>query len=173
MQQYTLVSAPFGSVGLVISGQGLSNLLLLSQSPGRARRQMQTSFPQAQYQPHFLPSLEKQLKDYFSGLPLQLRAPLDLSSCRPFQKKVLQDCSQIDYGRTMTYGQLARQIGRPKAARAVGGALARNPVPLIVPCHRVIAGDGKLGGFSAEQGIRVKRWLLELEAANRNNTLNQ
>jgi methylated-DNA-[protein]-cysteine S-methyltransferase len=165
MQQFTVIFAPFGSVGLVTTDRGLSNLLLLSQTPGRARRRVQRFFPGASYEPHLLPNLQKQLQDYFVGNGVRFRIKMNLSAMRSFQKEVLLACAEIKYGETMTYGQLANRIGRPKAARAVGGALARNPVPLVIPCHRVIAGDGKLGGFSAEQGVRIKRWLLELEAS--------
>lgn len=81
----------------------------------------------------------------------------------PFARKVTAACRRIPWGKTLTYGQLANQAGRPGAARAVGSVMARNRVPLIVPCHRVIPASGGLGGFSAPQGVSMKQRLLELE----------
>ncbi|MEM8944910.1 MAG: methylated-DNA--[protein]-cysteine S-methyltransferase [Planctomycetota bacterium] len=83
----------------------------------------------------------------------------------PFARKVVAACREIPYGETRTYGELAKQAGRPGAARAVGSVMARNRVPLIVPCHRVVPASGKLGGFSAPQGVAMKRRLLEMEQA--------
>jgi len=82
----------------------------------------------------------------------------------PFQRRVYRRCRRIPYGQTLTYGRLAVLAGSPRAARAVGRCMARNPVPLVVPCHRVVGSGGKLGGYSAPGGIRLKRRLLELEA---------
>ncbi len=76
---------------------------------------------------------------------------------------MLRACARIPYGRTRTYGALAREIGAPRAARAVGGAMAANPIPLLIPCHRVLAANNRMGGFSAEGGVGVKRRMLELE----------
>ena len=80
-----------------------------------------------------------------------------------FSEKVLITCRGVEYGRTVSYGQLARLAGRPGAGQAVGNVLSRNPVPLIIPCHRVIRSDGKIGGFSAAGGIKLKQKMLELE----------
>jgi methylated-DNA-[protein]-cysteine S-methyltransferase len=80
-----------------------------------------------------------------------------------FGRKVIAACRKIAWGQTLTYGQLARRAGRPRAARAVGSVMARNRVPLIVPCHRVVAASGGLGGFSAPQGISMKERLLDME----------
>ena len=82
-----------------------------------------------------------------------------------FQADVLRACRQIPYGQTASYGQLARRIGRPTAARAVAGALGRNPIPLVIPCHRVIYSDGRSGGFSAAGGVELKERLLALEGS--------
>ena len=82
-----------------------------------------------------------------------------------FQADVLHACRQIPYGRTVSYGELARRIGRPTAARAVAGALGRNPIPLVIPCHRVLYSDGRSGGFSAAGGVALKVRLLTLEGS--------
>lgn len=89
--------------------------------------------------------------------------PVSLTHLTGFQRRVLQACRQIPVGQTRSYGQLAQQAGSPRAARAVGTVMANNHVPLIIPCHRVIAAGGKLGGFSAPTGTRLKRRLQRLE----------
>jgi methylated-DNA-[protein]-cysteine S-methyltransferase len=96
--------------------------------------------------------------------------PVDLSRAEPFDRRVYALAREIAPGETRTYGELARGLDEPDA-RAVGVALARNPVPLVVPCHRVVAADGGLGGFSAPGGVATKRRLLEIEGAGRAQTL--
>jgi methylated-DNA-[protein]-cysteine S-methyltransferase len=105
-----------------------------------------------------------QLKAYFAG---QLRA-FSLNLClnvTPFQERVLRAVRRIPYGKTATYGELAKKIGCPRASRAVGQANARNPIPIVIPCHRVIGSDGKLTGFGG--GLGVKQALLDLEQRHR------
>ncbi|MHC4405360.1 MAG: methylated-DNA--[protein]-cysteine S-methyltransferase [Planctomycetota bacterium] len=92
---------------------------------------------------------------------------VDLGPSTEFQREVLECCRQIPYGETLTYGELAARAGRPGAARAVGQCMAANPIPLVIPCHRVVASGGRLGGYSAAGGVPVKRRLLEMEAGNR------
>lgn len=108
-------------------------------------------------------SVIRQLKKYFKGIPLDFNCPLDLKGT-PFQKKVWAALSKIPYGQTRSYKEIAQWIGHPKAFRAVGNANGKNPIPLIVPCHRVIASHGGLGGFG--HGIKVKKQLLDLEKAH-------
>jgi len=91
--------------------------------------------------------------------------PVDLSAAAPFARQVLEATRQIPPGRTITYGELARSVGRPDAARAVGQIMASNPIPLIIPCHRVVAAGGKAGGFSAPGGWATKADLLAIERA--------
>jgi len=104
---------------------------------------------------------------YFNGEPVGFDdLPCALPSETSFAGKVLRACREIPYGQTVSYGHLAMRIGREDAARAVAGAVAKNPVPLIVPCHRVTYADGRLGGFSAAGGPELKQRMLTLEAAN-------
>lgn len=105
--------------------------------------------------------IAKQLTDYFSGKKVRFTVPVDLDGLTPFDKKVLKELAKISYGSVLTYKQLAKKTGGEKYARAVGNALGRNPVPVILPCHRVIKSNGSLGGFSG--GILWKRILLALE----------
>ena len=105
----------------------------------------------------------EQILEYLNGSRREFDAEVDWSYIKPFQVEVLKAALAIPFGAFLTYGQIARQLGKPAASRAVGGALAHNPVPIIIPCHRVVAADGSLTGFSASDGIRAKQWLLELE----------
>jgi methylated-DNA-[protein]-cysteine S-methyltransferase len=108
-------------------------------------------------------SITGEMKQYFSGKEVFLNCAMDWSSLSPFQQKVYKAAMKVPYGTVETYGNLARRIGCPKGARAVGGALSKNPFPLVVPCHRIVRGDGGLGGFSARGGIVLKKKLLKLE----------
>jgi methylated-DNA-[protein]-cysteine S-methyltransferase len=90
---------------------------------------------------------------------------IELGHCTPLVRRVLACCRQVGYGRTISYGQLAARAGVPRAARAVGNCMAANPLPLIVPCHRVVLADGRPGSYSAPGGTRMKRRLLAMERA--------
>ena len=105
-------------------------------------------------------SAAAQVKEYLAGRRQTFDLPLALMGT-DFQKRVWKAMSRIPYGRTRTYGQVARQVGRPAAARVIGAACAANPVPLVVPCHRVVGHNGALTGFGG--GLAWKQWLLDLE----------
>ena len=106
--------------------------------------------------------LVRELKLYFSGIPVAFSdIPLDLAETTPFQQAVWKAAQAIPWGKTISYRGLAEQIGKSNAARAVGQALGRNPIPILIPCHRILAKDDRLGGFSA--GLDWKRHLLALE----------
>ena len=107
----------------------------------------------------------KEFAHYFEGKRVKFSAKLDLSGLSPFAQTVLRALAKVPYGKTITYGELARRAGSPKAARAVGSILASNPLPIVIPCHRVIAGEGSLGGFRAPGGLKLKRKLLRMERA--------
>lgn len=106
----------------------------------------------------------QQLREYFEGARREFQLGIDWTGLTPFQQRVLQVTRHIPFGHTLTYKEVALQAGSPRAARAAGQALARNPVAIVVPCHRVVAHDGSLCGFSAEGGIATKRWLLTHES---------
>mgnify|MGYP000850979676 CR=1 FL=1 len=108
----------------------------------------------------FMKEARKELEEYFKGTRKTFTLPLSLEGT-PFQKKVWQVLMTIPYGKTMTYKQVAEAIGNPKACRAVGLANNRNPIPIIVPCHRVIGSNGKLVGYAG--GLHIKEKLLEME----------
>jgi methylated-DNA-[protein]-cysteine S-methyltransferase len=110
-------------------------------------------------------SLVLRLQAYAEGLPMDFRdIHLDLARWSGFQQAVLRRCRAILYGQTMTYGELAAAAGAPRAARAVGNCMAANPMPLLIPCHRVIPATGWYGWYSAPGGTRMKQRLLALEA---------
>ncbi len=105
-----------------------------------------------------------QLKEYQVGQRQVFDMPIAIATGTPFQQKVWQALRQIPYGQTISYAQLANHIGQPTACRAVANANGKNPISLIIPCHRVIASDGKLGGYTG--GIEIKQTLLDIEQAS-------
>lgn len=107
----------------------------------------------------------KQVLEYLDGKRTTFDLPLDLSSMSEFQRRVLGIALKIPRGKYLTYGDVAKAIGKPQASRAVGQALGHNPVPIVIPCHRVLGSDGSLHGYSGGGGIQTKKWLLELEGA--------
>ena len=107
-----------------------------------------------------------QLHEYFSARRVSFDLPVDLSALTPFQREVLATACRISAGQVWTYRRIAEAMGRPKSSRPVGQALAHNPIPIVIPCHRVIASDGTLGGYSGGSGLDAKGWLLRLEGAH-------
>ena len=112
------------------------------------------------------PKLE-QVAAYLVGKTRSLEMEIDWSGLTEFQVSVYRAVCVVPYGQTATYGQIAAEIGRPKAARTVGAANGANPLPLIIPCHRLVGADGSLRGYGGVGGVQTKRWLLDLEAAHR------
>ncbi len=114
--------------------------------------------------PHWIAELAARLQSYAAGNREQFDdVRLDLAHLSQFQSRVVKACRRIHRGKVRTYGELAVASGSPRAARAVGSVMARNRFPIIIPCHRVVGASGSLGGFSARDGIKMKRRMLELE----------
>ena len=157
------VETAWGPMAIVARGGKLVGVVLPEASAARVAAQVAERWPDAARDDWLLPEVVAALDDYFAGRRARFDAPCDLSALTAFQRDVLAACAAVPAGRTVTYGELARRVGRPKAARAVGGAMAANPVPLVVPCHRVVGSGGQLGGFSAGCGTDLKRRLLEHE----------
>lgn len=107
----------------------------------------------------------KELGEYLEGKRHAFTIPVDWTLFRPFQREALQAIYRIPYSETRTYHDIAIQLGRPNASRAVGRANATNPMPLVIPCHRVIGTDGKLHGYGGGAGLPTKEWLLKMEGA--------
>ena len=104
-----------------------------------------------------------QIREYLQGTRKVFTLPIDWSVFRPFQRNVLKAAARIPFGAITTYGNLAKAVKQPKAARAVGGVMKHNPILLIIPCHRVVNSQKRLTGFSAPGGLKTKSWLLKME----------
>ncbi len=117
------------------------------------------------YSPKHVREAADQLKQYLAGERFDFTLSIDWTVLRPFQQSVLQATYAIPYGETRTYKEIAEHIGRPRSARAVGRAEATNPMPLVLPCHRVIGCDGKLHGYGTGEGLKTKEWLLKMEGS--------
>jgi len=145
------------------SAKGLLRTTLPHPSAQEIRQLLSDSINHATRSPHQFEDLMKRLKLYFRGHQVTFSDNLDLSGATVFQREVWETARLIPYGETRSYTWVAEQIGKPKAVRAVGQALGRNPLPIIIPCHRVLTCNGRLGGYTG--GIETKKILLRLECA--------
>ena len=163
--KYTIFDTKCGSFGLAASRSALLRTHLHAPDPEKIKDALLKNLPNPQYDKDLLKTLQKQIIDYFDGCTVNfsLHIPLALDGFSQFAVTVLTVCRDVRFNQTITYARLAKKAGRPTAARAVGRIMAKNPVPLIVPCHRVIRTDGTLGGFSATGGIALKKKLLSHE----------
>jgi methylated-DNA-[protein]-cysteine S-methyltransferase len=109
-----------------------------------------------------LDKARKQIDEYFAGKRKSFQIPVSLSGTE-FQRSVWSAVTDIPFGKVLSYGEVGHETGRPTAGRAVGGAVGANPVPIIIPCHRVLASDGRITGYSGGNGIETKAWLLDHE----------
>ena len=160
-----LKGTPLGNLWLAVSDLGLV-AVEWSQSQVEFEAYLTKRFKRsAEHNPDKVKDASKELSEYLTGKRRQFTLPIDWSLMRPFQQAALQATFAIPYGETRTYGELAAQIGRLRAARAIGRAEATNPMPLVIPCHRVIGADGKLHGYGGGEGLKTKEWLLRLEGA--------
>ena len=162
---YTLIDTELGQIGLVGSSLGLRRVVLPQPSPGAVLQLIMQGFPGAIADPAPFGALPQRLRRYLKGEDVSFGDKLDLTGASPFRRAVWEAARAIPYGETQSYGWIAQQIGKPKAQRAVGQALAKNPLPIVVPCHRVMGKDGSLTGF--EGGLEMKKCLLEIEALSR------
>ena len=156
------VESPLGTVRLAATGRGLVRIAL----PGGASKAFDGWLRRELGDVERVPGLgvldeaADELRGYFGGQLREFKVKLDLRGTE-FQKSVWHQLSKIPYGETRSYGELARMVGRPRAQRAVGAANGMNPVPIVIPCHRVIEASGRIGGYSA--GLDNKRFLLAFE----------
>jgi len=152
--RYTKIESPVGPLLLVADGAGLRKIFFEN---GRDRAQLDSSWTE---DARFFNDTISQLHSYFAGGLKEFDLPLAPEGT-PFQLKVWKRLCEIPYGETMSYGELARRIGNPNASRAVGLANGANPIPIVIPCHRVIGSNGKLTGYGG--GLPIKEKLLALE----------
>ena len=150
------IDSPVGKLKLVASDDGLVAVLWENDNPRRVR--LGESLEDESHP--ILIATQRQLDEYFAGKRNNFSVPLDMRGTR-FQKDVWAALRAIPFGETRSYGQLAKQLGNPRASRAVGAANGKNPLSIIVPCHRVIGSDGQLTGFAG--GLNTKTHLLKLE----------
>ena len=161
--KYAAFNTSKGWIGILSSSKGLLGTTLPQCSAQAARQLLGDRVNYATYSPHWFEDLMERFRTYFGGHQVAFPDELDLSGATPFQRKVWEITRLIPYGKTRSYIWVAEQIKQPGAAQAVGQALSRNPLPIIVPCHRVVASDGSLGGFGG--GVEMKRYLISLEAS--------
>lgn len=159
---YKIIASPVGNLELVARGDCLAAILWEKDNPP-ARVRLGERLESANHP--VLMETERQLREYFAGKRTVFTVSLDMAGTG-FQKKVWDALLAIPFGQTRTYADIARQIGNPKACRAMGAANGRNPVSIIVPCHRAIGSDGQLHGFAG--GLDAKRYLLALESSRLN-----
>jgi methylated-DNA-[protein]-cysteine S-methyltransferase len=153
---YTIMTSPVGDLTLVGSDRGLAAVLWENDRPGRVRLNI---VGEDRHHP-VLVETERQLTEYFAGNRKTFSVKLDFAGTE-FQNKVWQALLAIPFGETRSYGEIAKELGNPKAMRAVGAANGKNPISIIAPCHRVIGSTGKLTGFAG--GLEAKAHLLALE----------
>ncbi len=167
-QGFTIFETPIGSCGISWSASGITGLQLPEATPERTRSRLQrrwTGAVKTAPPPDVQRAIDRVLA-LLAGEAIDLcDIALDLDAAPDFHRKVYHVARTILPGRTMTYGEIAKKLGVPHESREVGQALGRNPVAIIVPCHRVLGADGKMGGFSATGGVTTKRRILEIEGA--------
>lgn len=159
-------NTPLDTLWIAVTETGLAAIAFCHEQAGFSDWLARHGYKQIEYDEERTAEARRQILEYLAGARTAFTLPLDLSLLNDFQTQVLQATLAIPYGSTTTYGALAEQLGRPRAARAIGRAEATNPLPLVMPCHRVIGKDGSLRGYGGPQGIQNKAWLLELERKN-------
>jgi methylated-DNA-[protein]-cysteine S-methyltransferase len=159
----TTKQTPLGRILIAANDKGLVSIRIQGDQQ-RFSRDLKTRF-QAEiiHNENYNKQAIQQIQDYLTGMREAFNLPIDWSVMKPFQEKVLRTTLAIPRGTTQTYGEIAKIIGKPRAAQAVGRAEATNPIPIVIPCHRVIAANGSLHGYSAQGGLATKTWLLRLE----------
>ncbi len=164
--KYSTLETPLGTVWFAVGDEGLKFLLLRYFNDRRVIQELRKARgAKLVRDDRALKPFAGQLKRYFEGHRVPFDVDLDLSTGTRFQQAVWRAVRKIPYGTLVCYKQIAREVGSAQAARAVGNALAANPIPIVVPCHRIIRIDGALGGFTG--GIRWKKKLIELELGQR------
>ena len=159
--RFDWLPTPVGRVFVGLSAQGVCDVTFGESSEDGYRRRLAARAPEVWRDRTAVADALAEFDAYFSGRSTRFSLRVDLRGLPAFTARVLRATQEIPFGTVLSYGDVARQLGSPSASRAVGGALGRNPVPIIVPCHRVVAQGGKLGGFTG--GLEVKKTLLEIE----------
>jgi methylated-DNA-[protein]-cysteine S-methyltransferase len=153
-----LNDTPVGDLRLVVSDKGLIAVEW-------ANSQLDFDSYLRPFEPDAVTPYANELREYLEGNRRRFSFPINWTIFRPFQKQSLQAVFKIPYGETRTYSEIAAEINHPRAYRAVGRANATNPMPIVIPCHRLIGSDGKLHGYGGGAGLPTKEWLLRMEGA--------
>ena len=156
-------SSSLGRIWVAVSERGLVAVEIGSQQGAFVQFVTRLGFDKIVFDSQRVSTATSQIGEYLEGKRRTFDLSVDWDVMTPFQQRVLQTVYAIPYGQVATYGDIARQIGKPRAARAVGRANATNPMSLVIPCHRVIGADGGLHGYGAPGGVETKAWLLRLE----------
>lgn len=159
--EFAIARSDFGSIVLVTRKGRLISLDVSPDDRLYLRKLLLARYPDARERPESFRGLLRALDHYFKGKQVNFEIGLDMDDVGAFARAVLTEVSKVPYGQTTTYSDVGRATGCPHGARAVGQALKRNPLPIIVPCHRVVRADGSLGGFSL--GLEMKVRLLSVE----------
>ncbi|PRB69301.1 methylated-DNA--[protein]-cysteine S-methyltransferase [Arthrobacter sp. MYb213] len=163
---YRVLDTPIGKLLLASTESGLVRVAFEIEGYDHILESLATKVsPRILQAPAKLDGVARQLDEYFAGTRHEFQLPLDLQLSTEFRRTVQLELGQIGYGQTLSYAQVAEKIGKPKAVRAVGTACATNPLPIVLPCHRVLRTDGSLGGYLG--GLPTKLQLLELENPQR------
>ena len=160
---YCAIPSPIGRVFVAASGGGLVRVSFRQSEASFVsdlRRRLRTDVVRSTER---TADVVHQLRAYFAGERRRFDVRVDLTGTSPFQRRVLMATASVPAGQVVSYGEIARRIGRPRGSRAVGQALGRNPIPIVIPCHRVIAAGGRIGGYTG--GLAIKRRLLRLEGS--------
>lgn len=161
---YAVWTTAWGAIGAMAGQAGLRRVVLPHYRADDLQSLLAWDHPGAALDPAPFQTFVRASRDYFNAKPVDFAdVPVDLPDESTFFGKVYRACRKVGYARTLSYRRLATTIGSPEAARAVATALSKNPTPLVVPCHRIICQDGRVGGFSAEGGPALKQRLLEME----------
>jgi len=158
---YDLTDSPIGPLLVAATGRGLCEIAFDPDPEAEVERLARMHGVRVLRSPRPVDEARRELDEYFEGRRHEFDLPVDLTGLPVFQQSVLEELQRVPYGQVDTYGGLAARIGKPKAARAVGGALNRNPVPIVVPCHRIVGSTGSLVGYAG--GVERKQLLLSLE----------
>ena len=162
---YDVLTSPVGPLWVAIGPKGVTTIHYGDEpSESELRRLVRVYGPGVVPDPKRSSALARELDQYFNGRRREFAVDVDLSGLTPFQTKILSATAKIPFGAVSTYGAVARRAGNERASRAAGGALNQNPIPIVVPCHRVVGSNGALVGYAG--GLDVKRRLLAIEGAD-------
>lgn len=165
---FALFETPIGTCSLVWQGDKIVGLRLPEANPAATRARMARRWPEAEERapPPDMQKVIDRVLALLAGDPIDLSdVALDFGAAPEFHKRAYEIARKIPAGQTMTYGEIAGRLGVPHESREVGQAMGKNPIAIIMPCHRVLGADGKMGGFSANGGVATKRRILEIEGA--------